>query len=243
MTANPQTGEGVSIIVACRNEQDMIGRCLAEVCAVLPRAEILVVDGGSDATFDIAAGMSREHPLIVPIRNVGDRGKGHAIKTGIARATQPVLAQFDADLQFAAADLPRLIEPVLSGACDLCLGSRFLPGSDWGSYQRIPTRDFGNRVVSLLVSVLTGRRVTDVTAGVKAWTRAAIARIDFRDDAYSYEAELIVRASVLGLRIREVPVTYASRTAGQSMHRNTFALAKAGLVIMGKSIAARWRTG
>lgn len=239
--ANPSTGEGISIIVACRNEQDTIDACLSELCAVLPRAEIVVVDGGTDGTFDRATERSRAHPLIVPIRNVGDRGKGHAIKTGIARAAHPVMAQFDADLQFSARDLPRLLEPVASGACDLCLGSRFLPGSDWGRYQRIPTRDAGNRALSLLVSALSARRVTDVTAGMKAWTRDAITRIDFRDDAYSYEAEIVVRASRLGLRIREIPVTYASRRAGQSMHRNTLALARAGLVIMGKSIAARWR--
>ena len=234
-------GKGVSVIVACRNEEASIEACLTQLIKVLPEAEILVVDGGTDGTFDIASSMALKHPLIIPIRNENDRGKGHAIKTGIARASHVIMAQFDADIQFSASDMPRILAPVGNGDCDLCLGSRFLPGADWGAYQRIPTRDLGNRVVSLFVSLLINHRVTDVTAGVKAWTKAAITAIDFRDDAYSYEAEMVVRAGRLGLRILEMPVSYASRVAGQSMHKNTLALAKAGLVILAKSFAARLR--
>ncbi len=235
------TGEGLSVIVACRNEEATIGACLEKLVAQLPRAEILVVDGGTDRTLDIAAAMSRKHPLIVPIRNENDRGKGHAVKTGVARATRDVIAQFDADLQFFAEDMPAVAGPVLQGACDLSLGSRFLPGADRSGYASIAARDLGNRVLSVYVSALVGRRITDVTAGLKAWTRDAIRRIDFRDDAYSYEAEIIVRAARLGLRVAEAPVRYASRTAGQSMHRNTFALARAGATIMAKALAARQR--
>ena len=66
-------------------------------------------------------------------------------------------------------------------------------------------------------------------------------RIDFRDDRYSYEAEMIVRAACLGLRIRDVPVRYASRTAGASMHANSWKVIQAGFVIMAKALAARWR--
>jgi len=239
--ANAATGQGVSIIVACRNEQESIGSCLSSLVAALPGAELLIVDGGTDRTFELASAMARQHPQIVPIRNVDDRGKGHAIKTGIARASHDIMAQFDADLQFSASDLPAILAPVVKGECDLCLGSRFLPGSDRGAYRRMPARDMGNFVISLFVSMLIGRRVTDVTAGVKAWTRRAVEAIDFRDDAYSYEAEMVVRAGRLGLRIMDVPVSYASRQAGESMHRNTLALARAGMTILVKSLLARLR--
>lgn len=236
-----ETGREVSIIVACRNEEASIGACLTKLTEALPEAEILVVDGGTDGTFDIASSMALKHPLIIPIRNENDRGKGHAIKTGIARASHDVMAQFDADMQFLASDVPRILAPVVAGSCDLCLGSRFLSNSDRGAYQRMPARDLGNRIVSLFVSSLIGHRVTDVTAGVKAWTRSAITAIDFHDDAYSYEAEMVVRAGRLGLRIMEMPVSYASRLAGESMHKNTLALARAGLTILAKSLAARLR--
>jgi glycosyltransferase involved in cell wall biosynthesis len=230
-----------TILIACRNEEDNIGLCLESVAAALPEAEILVIDGGHDRTGEQVVRLAGKNPRIRYIPHAPDRGKGHAIRDGIALARSPVMAQFDADLQFEAADLPALLAPVQTGECDLCIGSRFLPGSIWEDSRPSLCRDFGNRALSGWVSLLTGRRATDVTTGMKAWSRAAIDRIDFRDETYSYEAEIVVRAARLGLRIREIPVRYASRTQGVSMHRNRFALAKAGGIIALKSLRARLR--
>lgn len=230
-----------SVLIACRNEEDNIGPCLESVAAALPEAEILVIDGGHDRTGEQVVRLAGADSRIRYIPHAPDRGKGHAIHDGIALARAPVMAQFDADLQFEAADLRALLAPVQAGACDLCIGSRFLPGSIWENSRPSFCRDFGNRVLSGWVSLLTGRRATDVTTGMKAWSRAAIDRIDFRDEAYSYEAEIIVRAARLGLRIQEIPVRYASRLQGVSMHRNQFALAKAGGVIALKSLQAHLR--
>lgn len=230
-----------SILISCRNEEANVENCIREVARVLPRSEILIIDGGTDRTFEIAESLRGEFPTVRPIRNIGDRGKGHAIKTGLATATAPVMAQFDCDLQFFADDLPAVLAPVLRHECDLALGSRFLKDSDRSAYQPMFFRDAGNRLLSAVISLLSGQRITDATAGIKAWTRDAMEQIDFRDDRYSYEAEMIVRAACLGLRIRDVPVRYASRTAGASMHTNSWKVIQAGFVIMAKALAARWR--
>ena len=230
-----------SILISCRNEEANVENCIREVARVLPRAEILIIDGGTDRTFEIAESLRGEFPTVRPIRNIGDRGKGHAIKTGLATATAPVMAQFDCDLQFFADDLPAVLAPVLRHECDLALGSRFLKDSDRSAYQPMFFRDAGNRLLSAVISLLSGQRITDATAGIKAWTRDAMEQIDFRDDRYSYEAEMIVRAACLGLRIRDVPVPDASRTAGASMHTNSWKVIQAGFVIMAKALAARWR--
>ena len=231
----------ISVLISCRNEEANVERCIREVARVLPQAEILIVDGGTDRTFAIAESLRGEFPLVRPIRNVDDRGKGHAIKTGVAAAAADVMVQFDCDLQFFADDLPAVLAPVLRRECELALGSRFLKDSDRSAYQPVFFRDAGNRLLSAVISLLSGRRVTDATAGIKAWTRDAMERIDFRDDRYSYEAEMIVRAACLGLRIRDVPVRYASRTAGASMHAKSWKVIQAGFVIMAKALAARWR--
>ena len=231
----------VSILISCRNEEANVERCIREVARVLPEAEILIIDGGSDRTFEIAESLRVEFPGVRPIKNTGDRGKGHAIKTGIEQASARIMAQFDCDLQFFADDLPALLAPIQRGECDLTFGSRFLRGSNRSAYQPAFFRDAGNRLLSLYLSLLIGRRVTDVTAGIKAWTRDAMLKIDFHDDRYSYEAEMVVRAACLGLRIADVPVRYASRAAGDSMHQNSWAVIKAGVVIMAKSLAARLR--
>ena len=238
MNKKPQ----ISVLIACFNEEANIAECIRNVSAALPDAEIVVIHGGSDGTLEIARSLSGSIPNLVLVRNENDRGKGHAIRTGVERASADVMAQFDADLQFFASDLPALVEPVLKGECDLSLGSRFLPSSDRSAYRTSFFRDAGNRVLSGLVSVLIGCRVTDATAGIKAWTRDAIRRIDYRDDRYSYEAEIVTRAGGLGLRIQEVPVSYASRHKGSSQHANSLDVIKAGLVIIVKAIACRIRT-
>jgi len=230
-----------TIIVACRNEEGTIERCLESVVAVLPDAEIVVVVGGTDETLVRASRLSERWPKIRPIKNDPDWGKGHAIQRGIAAASGLYMAQFDADLQFAAEDLPALLEPIWTGRTDVTAGSRFLSGKGHKVYKPPFLRDFGNRLLSVYVSILIGRRVTDVTAGVKAWTREAIRRIDFTDLRYSYEAEIVVRAARLGLRFEEIPVRYAGRGGGESMHRNNWMLARAGAVIAWKVFRARMR--
>ncbi|MBU0678619.1 MAG: glycosyltransferase family 2 protein [Verrucomicrobia bacterium] len=231
----------VSVVIACFNEEENIESCIKGVAEALPDAEILVVHGGTDGTLDKALAMTQEIPLLRAIRNENDLGKGHAIREGMKHARGSVVAQFDADLQFSAADLPALINPVLHDECDVCLGSRFFPGVEHEDYKAMPIRDFGNYLLSLFISTLIGRRVSDVTAGMKCWTRKAFEQIAFRDNTYSYEAEIVVRAGVQGLRIKEIPVAYASRTAGTSMHKHGWAVAKAGAVIIARSLICRLR--
>ncbi len=234
--------KSVSVIVSCFNEEKSIERCIRAVAAAMPGAEIVVVHGGNDRTLEIACALREEFPQTVPVRNENDRGKGHGVKTGSARACGDIMAQFDADLQFFAADLPALVQPLLDGECDVCLGSRFLPASNRAAYQPSLFRDLGNRLLATYLSLLVGTKVTDVTAGVKAWTREAIKRIALRDDCYSYEAEIVLRAGLLGLRLKEVPVSYASRREGASMHAGNLAVAKAGAVIILKCLACWFRT-
>ncbi|MBN1270327.1 MAG: glycosyltransferase family 2 protein [Kiritimatiellae bacterium] len=233
--------DDTSLLVACRNEEATIEACLRSAAAALPGAEILVAVGGNDRTLDIARGLAAEIQRLVAFRNENDRGKGHAIKAAVRRAAGRFMVQFDADLQFRADDLPRLVDPLREDRADLVVGSRFTAGAGRSDSSKVLVRDMGNAILSLYASALAGRRMTDVTSGMKAWTREAIERIDFRDDRYSYEVEILIRAARLGLRLLEIPVEYTGRAAGQSMHRNSLAVARAGLVIMAKAFAARFR--
>jgi glycosyltransferase involved in cell wall biosynthesis len=230
-----------TVIIACFNEEANIEHCLKSVLAACPDAEILVVHGGSDQTGAITLRMAGEFPQIRLVKNENDRGKGHAIRTGIAAASHDVMAQFDADNQFFAEDLPALVAPIFRDEADVTLGSRFMGSSDRTAYKPSFFRDIGNRSLSLYVTLLTGRPVTDVTAGVKAWTRKSIEAINLKDDRYSYEAEIVVRAAVLKQRVKEVPVRYASRIAGNSMHSNNLAVIRAGLTIMAHCLRFRFR--
>ncbi len=237
----PMNWTDTTIILPCRNEAATIQRALREVAAAVPGAELLVIHGGSDRTLERAGELRGALPRLVLVPNPGDRGKGHAVREAIRRAAGRCIAQFDTDLQFHADDLPALLAPVRSGAADVCVGSRFLPQSDAAAESAAFARDWGNRLLSAYASLLAGRRFSDVTTGMKAWARSAMDRIAYRDDQYSYEVELLVRAARLGLRVTEVPVRYRERSSGASMHRNNLAVAKAGLVILCKTTACRFR--
>lgn len=218
MTFNGVAQQPVSIIVACLREQDTIRECLERITKTMPNAELLVVHGGPDRTCEIAAEMARTNPHIVAIRNENDRGKGHAVKVGIARAKHDIMCQFDADLQFAPEDIPKLFAPICNGEADVVIGSRFMRGANSSQYKFSFLRAVGNRVVNAWVSLLCGTRLSDVTTGSKAWTRQAISAVAFRDMRFVYEVEIVMRAQQLGLRVAQVPVSYFSRQGGESGH-------------------------
>ncbi|HEY2253504.1 MAG TPA: glycosyltransferase family 2 protein [Planctomycetaceae bacterium] len=207
----------LSVIVATFNEEKTIEECVRRILAVYPDdCEVLVVDGGTDRTGEIVNALARELAGLRYVRNENDRGKGHATKTGIQAAQGQIMVEIDADLQFLPEEIPSLVAPLKSGTADVALGSRFTQGSVRRPGSTPPLRTFGNKTTSLYASLLFGHRMTDVLAGMMAWTRRTIETIDLRSDNYSYEVELPVKALRRGLRVVDVPVTTDSRQGGQS---------------------------
>lgn len=236
MISNPSKVPAISILIPTFNEEALIAECLAQVTGAMGDGiEVLVIDGGRDGTAAEVQRVAATRPAVRLVSNHPDRGKGHAIRTGIALARGRWQAQFDADLQFAAADLPALLEPLRNGTADVVLGSRFLPGSG-RDVEASWSRSLGNRTVSAWVSLLFGRRFTDVMAGIKAWSAEAATRMDLRSDDYSYELEIPARACRLGLRIVEVPVTTRARSGGVSKVR----VVSAGLRALAAAARFRW---
>lgn len=205
----------LTVIVAVRNEQETIEDCVRRVFAVFPQdCELLVVDGGSDETGEIVAGLTGEFPSLRYIHNENDHGKGHAIRVGIEGARCDIIAQIDADLQFLPEELPRLIEPLDANQADVVLGSRFAAQSVRRPGSTPFLRTLGNKMASGYASVLFRHRMTDVQAGMKAWTREAIQAIDLKSDNYSYEVEIPAKALLAGLRVVDVPITTDARQGG-----------------------------
>ena len=201
----------LSILVAARNEEASIAACVERIFDVFPDdAEVLVIGSGSDATEEVVTDLGWTRPLLRFVPDPGDRGRGHAIRVGIEHAVGRLQAQIDGDLSFRPEDLPALFAPLERNEADVVLGSRFLGGG-------APLhRSVGNRSVSAYVSALWGRRFTDVLAGMKAWTREAIEKIDLRTDDEGYAMEIPCRALDLGLRVEEVPVSPRGFGGGQS---------------------------
>lgn len=206
----------LSIIIPTFNEASNIARCLERTSGALPHAEIIVVDGGSDATEDIVKEFSAKYPTVRYIPNKPDLGKGHAIRTGIAAAKGEIIVQLDADLQFMPEEIDMLTEPIRAGIADFVLGSRFEPTSKRVSGSTPFIRTLGNRTISLLASILFGCAMSDVLAGFKAWKRSVTESYALTSNIYSYEVELAIRALNKRWRVVSVPVTTEPREHGKS---------------------------
>ena len=210
----------LTVIVTTLNEEAAIEHCLRRIVAVLPDgAEVLVIDGGTDRTGEIVERLSLELPSVRYFRNVGDRGKGHAVHVGLERARGEYLLQIDADLQFLPEEMPVLLAPLQSGRADLVLGSRFLKGARRLPGSTPPLRRLGNWLVSWYATLLFGRRMTDVLAGMKAWKRDVTQQVRLTSENCSYDAELPVKAVAAGFRVVDVPITTDARHGGVSAIR------------------------
>ena len=226
-----QTKEKISIIIAAYNEEGNIGNTIKCVRAVLPEAEIIVVDDGStDGTLRKARDTRDE--LVTVIASPANKGKGHAIRSGIDTASGTIMAQIDADLQFPAEGLPDLFSPIREGKADIVFGSRYLDSAtirniEQGSVTFL--KRLASAVVAALVSIICRQRYTDVFAGFKAWKADKIRDLDLQENGFTYEAEIAIKAHKKGFTVIEVPTRYSKRTSGDSKIKflyHTFSVAK-----------------
>jgi dolichol-phosphate mannosyltransferase len=123
----------------------------------------------------------------------------------------------DADWSHDPAALPDLLAPVLAGAADLVIGSRYIRGGrvvDWGLLRR-----FVSRGGSIFARLVLGLPANDLTGGFKAWRAATLRAVDFAGvhaGGYVFQVEMTYRAHRGSARIREIPITFRDRRVGQS---------------------------
>jgi glycosyltransferase involved in cell wall biosynthesis len=202
---------------------------------VLPRIpsdvdEVILVDGYSvDDTVPIAIGLM---PNIRIVYQEG-KGKGAALRTGIAAATGDILVMLDADGSTDPAEIPSFVGALLSGA-DLVKGSRFLQGG--GTLDMPPLRQIGNWAFVVLANTLFGTRFSDITYGYRAaWSRCAGA-LALEIDGWENESVGNIRAARHGLRVAEVPSVEHRRVAGEAKLQTL----PAGWVILKGIVAERF---
>jgi Glycosyl transferase family 2 len=202
----------IAILIPAYNEADNIGVVLdqmpAEVCGV--RTEILVVDDGSrDGTGDVAA----EHGAPVA-RHVTNRGGGAALRTGYRLMVESgalIVVTIDADGQHLPSEMPRLVEPVLSGEVDMAHGSRVLGHADRNTRARELGIVFFNRVVSFI----TRTHVTDCSNGYRAVRTTVLPQLVLRQEQF-HTSEFMIEAIKRGVPAKEVPITVEQRLHGHS---------------------------
>jgi len=199
----------VLAVIPAYNETGKIGSVIRKIDSPLVTTKLVVDDGSSDGTSEEAT----EAGADVVLRHRKNRGVGAAIRTGIDFAQEhdyEVVVILSGDDQHEPSELPRVLEPILSGECDLVQGSRWIEGGscpDIGLFRR-----FSTRLYAFLFSLVAGSRITDGTNGFRAFRVGMLKefKIDLRQswlDTYELEPYLLYMAVARGCRVREVPVT------------------------------------
>ena len=213
---NPFQAASVVVVIAAYNEADGIGAVLEKLpaeCRGLSVAPLVVVDGATDETARVA--LAHGAPTCIAPRN---RGQGAALRLGYqlayASGAQYIVTT-DADGQYDTAELPRLLEPILSGEADFVTGSRILGGNESGDR----VRQAGCRFFAAVVSLLMHRRVTDTSFGLRAMHAKAAVSVNLQQPQYQ-SSELLISIMAQGFRVAEVPMTIAARGAGRTKKGN-----------------------
>ncbi|MFN6252536.1 MAG: glycosyltransferase family 2 protein [Acetobacteraceae bacterium] len=213
----------IGVIMPTRNEAAALPRVLN---AILPKvAEVIVVDTAStDGTPEIAAGMGAR------VVSEPRRGYGRACLAGIAALSPAVdtILFMDADASDRPEDLPRLLAPLIEEGAELVIGARSLnvePGA------LTPQQRFGNALACRLIRLIWGIGYTDL-GPFRVIRRAALDRLQMRDETWGWTVEMQVRAARLGLRVREVPVGYRRRIGYSKISGTLMGTIKAGWKIL-----------
>ena len=200
----------VSFVVPVHNEAETVKDVLDRVYALPLRPEVIAVDDGStDGTAEILASFAESNGLIA-IRHERNRGKGAAVRTGIARSTGDVVVIQDADMEYDPTEVPELIRPIVEGYADVVYGSRLTGGRPQRAYMFWHL--VGNRVLALLTNLLWNTTLSDMETGYKAFRGELVRDFELTEDDFRIEPEITANVLDRKLRLYQLPIAYYGRT-------------------------------
>ena len=201
-------GKMLSVVLPCLNEEETIGACIAKAMKVLegmdPPGEVIVADNGStDRSKELAKGLGAR-VVDQPIK-----GYGAAYLKGIEAAKGDYIVMGDSDDTYDFLDMPKLLKELDNGA-DMVIGSRF-KGTILKGAMSFSHRYIGNPVLSGILNLFFGSRISDCHSGFRAFTKEAIKRLNLSTTGMEFASEMIVSALRNKIRIVEVPIIYYPR--------------------------------
>jgi glycosyltransferase involved in cell wall biosynthesis len=204
----------IAIVIPCFNEAQSVRKVVEDFARVVPDATIYVFDNNStDGTGEIAldAGATVIHSP--------NQGKGNVIRHMSRVVDADVYMLVDGDDTYSAAAAPEMLERFQRDHLDMLVGTR-LEGFEKGSFRAF--HQFGNRLISGLVSILFRKRLTDVLSGYRVLSRSFVHVVYLRRSGFEVETEMTLQALTKRLSIGEMPVEYGSRPDESVSKLNTW---------------------
>lgn len=193
----------------CYNEARTLPKILEVVRAVDMDKEIIAVDDcSSDETLAVLRAEAARDPRMRVISHPRNRGKGAAVRSGLAHATGTIAIIQDADLEYDPNDYYELVKPIVEGRVEVVFGSRFL-GSHTGMYF---WNALGNKGLTFLTNFLFNSWISDMETCYKVMRTDILRSLHLESNDFRLEPEITAKVLRKGYRIYEVPISYIGRT-------------------------------
>lgn len=199
----------LSVVIPCYNEKNNIVKIVQKVReSAVENKEIIIVDDMSeDGTREILENEVK-HMVDKIIYHDKNSGKGAALRTGFLAATGDVIIIQDADMEYDPSEYPDIVNPIFNKEADVVYGSRFIDGK----YKGYLINRIANRFFTNVSNIFTKQNITDVETCYKAFSSNIIKDIEIEEKRFGVDPELTAKVSNLGVKIREVPISYSPRT-------------------------------
>ena len=228
-----------TIVIPAYNEKARIGATLDAVVSCVRAqgwgAEVIVVnDGSTDTTAALVREFAEHAPEVRLIENPGNRGKGYSVRHGMLEAAGDVVMFTDADLSAPMDEAGRLFAAIAAGG-DIAIGSRWLE-SGRQTHRQPLYRQFFGRCFNLVCRMVMRLPFADTQCGFKAFTRSAAQTVFQLQtiERWGFDPEILFIALKRGLRVKEVPVSWAHD------ERTRMSYLKDGLQMLKELVIVRW---
>jgi len=194
------------------NEEGVIGDMIKDTLSFVD--SVVVCDDGSSDNTSLEA---KEFGALV-IKHNENRGKGAALRTlfdHVKHSNAEIVVTIDGDGQFLPNEIKKLIKPIQENLADVVVGYRFDDSDEMPSY-----RKFGNKILDHATNIVTNLPIRDTQSGFRAYSKKAIEQIEFSNDGFTADSEILINAAERGLRISEEKITVIYDTGHKTSTKN-----------------------